>query len=150
MDFVMETIDEQIIKPILKRTASITSPNGFLGELLPLRSRPPTAPKKHVCINEASNDVGLTYSPWEYDRSKLQPSEATLRFIQMKNSLRQGYNQINQCQAPLVADGSEMDLVLTEQSFSSSQWDMIGSSANVSSEFRVGEWADMFLSMGHA
>ena len=156
MDLVMETIDEQIIKPILKHRASLSGQFGFLGEMKALTSRPPTAPKKHVCIHEENNEVGLTYSSWEYDRTKLEPSTSTIQLIKVQNALRQQpvwgrSNPVPIEAGPTNAQYQEMDLVLTEQSFSRAQWDFIGSAASSSptSEFRVGEWADMFLSMGH-
>lgn len=155
MNYVMETIDEQIIKPILKRTASYSNQHGFLGELKPMSSRPPVVPKKSVCIQEDQNHVGFTYSPWEYDRSMLELSVGTLQLIKVQNACKQAVAQtrpVNHSNDMLLQDiDKDMDMVLTEQSFSRGQWELIGSAkAGSPNDFKVGEWADMFLAMGNA
>lgn len=146
----METIDEQVIKPILKRTVSMTGQLGFLGELQALGRRPPIAPKKHVCIQEEYNDVGITYSASEYDRSKQEPSTATIQYMRLQHAVRAAHARPYATPPiPIERNNSDMDLVLTENSFSRNQWEMIVSPSSVTGDFRVGEWADMFLSMGH-
>ena len=150
MDIIMETIDEQVIKPILKRTASWTeSPGGgFLGEKRHFPSRPPIPPK-HVSIQEDRNNIGLTYSRFEYDRTKLKPSQGTMELIALRNAYKEHImnssrtmtdnNPITEC------DNTEM--VLTEGS-SCAHWVVGDPAQNLpTNEFKTGEWADTFLSM---
>jgi hypothetical protein len=164
----MDTIEQQIIRPILKRTASLTEEAcAFLGEMKRVPPRPRLA-KKTVSIMEDHNCVGLTYSAMQYDRSKGQISDETKQLIKEMREGSSGSSSgsgssscnavvsfVEPCPSPL---GMEMDLILTEQSsYSLGHWDLSasngyggsGSGSNeISGEFRPGEWADMFLSMG--
>lgn len=123
----METIGERIVKPILK------SGGGLLGYEAP--------PKKRVSIVEANNVVEETYSCEDYDRTREMPSDSTVKFMNAMNVLR-----IIQ---PTTHSPSSVtsEMVLTEGSYRSSSFQHQEESSK-GNQFRVGEWADMFLTMG--
>ena len=155
METVMEVIDDHNIKPILKHSTSQNEQYyGFLGELKVSNGLPPIIKtKKQVVIMEENNDIGLTYSQYEYDRKTPAPSLGTQFLINTQNALKaekenQKWTELEN-QYTCNSNASN-DLVLTEHALYVNKlctsW-MGGIHNNSPNDFKVGEWADMFLCM---